>query len=463
MKKIRYIFIYVYAFFLIGCSGESKKKPNIIILFADDLGWADLGYKQQKFITPHIDALHAEGVYFDNARISVPTCSPSRGSILTGKHAVDLELFRHVPSTDTTKGFSWDGEPSKPYHVWAGDPVQMPSKNWLDTEETTYAESLKAQGYYNAFFGKWHLGEKEHYPIHQGFDEQHFVTPWGAPTRYYPPYFVRWEDHPFPGDSTKTYLTDSITNEVRRFVQNYDKEQPFQLSLFYYNVHHPHQGKIEWVRRYRKMGFSEHMAQYAAMVTALDESVGEIIQALKDKQIIDNTLIVFSSDQGGYFENVPFSGGKMKNTLYEGGTRVPLIIKYGNRYTPKIVQTPVSTFDILPTLVDVAGCKTDLINDIDGKSLMPLIENYAHEFESRYLISYRSYENQYISLLDGEWKFVGYRDGTIELFDLEKDIKETTDLSDEHPGKIEKYIDFIRNWEKQKGVLAFSGFKNETK
>ncbi len=444
---------------LVSCSSNELKQPNIVLLFVDDLGHADLGYAQEKFITPNIDRLRSESVFFENARISVPTCSPSRGSLLTGKHAVDLQLFRHIPSGDKSNGFTEDGVATREYSYWKNDPAEMGSRNWLNLEEVTYAEALRDLGYYNAFFGKWHLGEEKYYPVHQGFDEQHFVTNWGAPTRYYPPYFKRWKDHPFPGDSTKTYLTDSITTEVARFIHEYDKENPFQLSVYYYNVHSPFHGKISWLEKYRSMGYEDKMANYAAMVSAMDESVGTILLALEEKGLEDETVVIFAGDQGGTFNNPPFSGGKMINTLYEGGTRVPLLIRYSDKLPVIDIETPVFTYDIFPTLVSIAGGEPGNYGDIDGSDLIPLISGDETGFKDRPVISYRSYENQYISLLDGKWKFVGYRDGTVELFDLEADIMETNNLADQYPEIVDSMIETVKAWEKEKGVFDYSGFK----
>jgi arylsulfatase A-like enzyme len=454
-------FVLFAVFFIFISCKETKKeeqKPNFIILFTDDQGWADLGYKQEKFITPHIDKFKSEGVFFSDARPSSPACSPSRASIITGKHAVDLEIVRHIPATDTTKGFDWEGNASKTYNQWEWDPANMPSKNWLDLEEVTYAEALKKLNYYNFFIGKWHLGEKEYYPIHQGFDEQHFITNWGAPTRYYPPYFVRWEDHPQPGDSTKTYLTDSITEVTVDFIKNYNGNKPFHISLFYYNVHHPHDGKIEWVRKYRKMGYSEKEAQYAAMVSAVDESVGKIIASLKEKGIENETCILFASDQGGMFDNPPFTGGKMSKSLNEGGARIPFVLKYGNHFEPQKISNPISTYDVFPTLVDLAGGKPDNYPWLAGNSLVPLIKGNEIEFKNRPIISYRSYESQYASIRQGKWKFIAYRDGSMELFNLNKDKAEHNNLANEYPELINKYKTMLIEWEKEKDVFKYSGF-----
>ena len=161
--------------------GNAANKPNVVIFFVDDYGWADLGYRNPEFKTPNIDKLKNDGLEFTRAYVATPTCSPSRASLMTGKEAVRLEMPRHI--TD-------EGEmPDTKYNYWPADPVQMPSINYLPLEEITYAERLKEFGYYNMFIGKWHLGTKKYYPIHQGFDAQYGTTDAGHPKNYYQPFF----------------------------------------------------------------------------------------------------------------------------------------------------------------------------------------------------------------------------------------------------------------------------------
>jgi arylsulfatase A-like enzyme len=201
------------------------------------------------------------------------------------------------------------------------------------------------------------------------------------------------------------------------------------------------------------------MAHYAAMVSAMDESVGQILGALEEKGIEDETVVIFTSDQGGTFENPPYSGGKMINTLYEGGTRVPLMIKYGDNLPVTHIEKPVFTYDIFPTLVAFAGGDPKNMDDLEGSNVIPLIRGDDTNFKDRPVISYRSYENQYISVLKGQWKFIGYRDGKVELFDLSRDVTETNNVSELYPEKVDSMIMTIKVWEKEKGVFEFSGFK----
>lgn len=428
-------------------------KPNFLILFVDDLGSADLGYAQAQFHTPNIDSLKKSGLYFANARITTPTCSPSRATLLTGKSAADHEVIRHIPSYALDQGFTTNGEATTKYHYIDRDPAQVPSKNYLDTAEITYAEELTDLGYYNAFFGKWHLGHEPYHPIHQGFQEQHLVCNLGHPVSYYPPYFTRGVDH----DTNQLYLTDSLTKSVQQFIASYDKSEPFQLSVYYYNVHSPFEGRKDWVQKYKAQGMPDTLANYAAMVAAVDESVGKILTALKEKGVLDHTFIIFLSDQGGYFENPPFSGGKNDRTLFEGGARVPMIVKYGSHYEPRIFEEAVCSNDIFPTMLDLAGNhKVEYQTFIESTSLIPLIERNA--FPNRTLYGYRAYESQYASVIDGKWKLVAYRDGRTQLFNLSTDIKEENDLSESHPGTVKLLLDKLRYWEKNKEMETYSPF-----
>ncbi|MEQ9289090.1 MAG: sulfatase [Cyclobacteriaceae bacterium] len=389
-----------------------KQQPNIVLLFVDDYGWADVGYRNPKFHTPNIDQLKAEGLDFTRAYIATPTCSPSRASLLTGKEPVRFQMVRHI-------GKELDQE----FHLWETDPVQMPSRNWLPLEEKTYAEGLRELGYYNMFMGKWHLGSEKYFPTEQGFDDFYGTGHHGHPGSYYAPFFK--EGNPLPQFTDDQYLTDVLTDEAEKFIGTYERDQPFMLSLWYYNVHGPHIGRKDWLDKYRKEGLEGKDAEYAAMVSAMDESVGRVRKALEDKGISDNTVLILLSDQGGYFSNAPLSGGKRGgNTLGEGGARVPLIIRYPGVTQPgAITDVPVQSLDIFPTLMEIASGKKYVNKEINGTSLMPLLKGGT--LENRHLYFFRSYEDQYAAIMSGDWKLIRYHSGKYELFNVARDISET--------------------------------------
>ena len=249
MKKLALILLLIFTVGSGVSMAQENTKPNIVLFFVDDMGWADLGYRNFDFYTPNIDRLKDEGMDFQRAYIATPTCSPSRASILTGKESIRLEMPRHISHEDRF------GRNTKKYNYWPGDPVQRNSINWLPLGEITYAERLKDFGYYNMFIGKWHLGHEPYHPIHQGFDEQYGATNFGHPASYYPPYFR--EPNPLKDITGEKYLTDVLTNKADEFIRNYNKDKPFMLSMWYYNVHSPFIGRKDFIDRYKKLGWND--------------------------------------------------------------------------------------------------------------------------------------------------------------------------------------------------------------
>ncbi|TYA72041.1 sulfatase [Seonamhaeicola marinus] len=401
---------------------ETPNKPNIVMLFVDDYGWADIGYRNDVFSTPNLDQLKKDGLDFNRAYIPTPTCSPSRLSLLTGKEAVRLEMSRHIP---TEKDFI-----NADYNVWPTDPVKRPSRNYLPLNEVTYAEKLKEYGYYNHFIGKWHLGNGEYYPHNQGFDSVFGATDFGHPKSYYFPFFKDGGDPKryFEKNKKGDYLTDVLTDNAVDFISTYNKAQPFMLSFWYYSVHGPSVGRKDLLKKYQEAGLKGKYAHHAAMVEAMDESVGRIRKALNDKGISDNTVFIVLSDQGGAYTNAPLSGGKKGgNTLGEGGARVPFMVYYpGVTKANTVTDTPVQSIDVFPTLVEIASGNTYNNKDIQGISLMPLLK--GGQIAPRNLYFFRSYEDQYAAVISGDWKLIKYHSGKLQLFNITNDISEKNNL-----------------------------------
>jgi len=418
---------------------SADSPPNIVLLFVDDYGWADLGFRNLEFYTPNIDQLKNEGMEFSRAYVATPTCSPSRASLLTGKEPIRLEMPRHITYEDRY------GRNTQKYNYWETDPVQRNSINWLPLEEVTYAERLKEYGYYNMFIGKWHLGHEPYYPVKQGFNEQYGTSNFGHPKQYYPPYF----DDPNPLPETKDeYLTDVLTNKAEDFIRNYDKEQPFMLSMWYYNVHSPFNGRKDLIKRYKDQGWDDRYANYGAMVSAMDESVGRIREALKEKGIDKNTVVIFTSDQGGYFPNFPLRGGKIGNTLGEGGARVPFLVRYpGLTKAGETCNTPIQTIDIYPTLVEIASGSACKDEQIQGKSILPLVK--GEDFPARNLYFFRSYEDQYAAIISGDWKLIKYHQGPSELYNIKEDQSEINNLVNIKTGIARNLLKQLEEWEKE--------------
>lgn len=414
-----------------GCKGQASKKenkptsksdkPNIVLLFVDDYGWADIGFRNSEFQTPNLDKFKSESLNFNRAYIPTPTCSPSRLSLLTGKEAIRLGMPRHI-SLD-------ENNPDAEYNLWPTDPVQMPSRNYLPLKEVTYAEDLKKQGYYNMFIGKWHLGHTGRYPTDQGFDAEFGTTDHGHPKSYYYPFFKGGDPLGFMKNYKKgDYLTDVLTDGAVDFIKNYDKQDPFMLSFWYYSVHGPSVGREDLLKKYQDAGFVGKYAHHHAMVEAMDESVGRVRKALEEKGIAENTVIIVLSDQGGAYTNAPLAGGKKGgNTLGEGGARVPLLINYPKVTKPNTeTNVPVQSIDIYPTLMEIASGKPYKNDNIQGVSLLPILKGNA--IAKRNLYFFRSYEDQYTAVISGDWKLVKYHSGKYQLFNVTEDLGEKNDL-----------------------------------
>jgi arylsulfatase A-like enzyme len=442
---------------LISQIGFAAEKPNIILFFVDDLGWSDLGHRNPVFESPNIDTLAKQGLNFEQAYIACPTCSPSRCTLLTGKHPARLKLVRHIPN-NKKNGFDKFGRTNKKFNLWETDPAQFPSVNWLSLEHTTYAEVLKKLGYYNLFVGKWHLGYEKYHPIHQGFDQQIGTSNAGHPRSYYPPYF---RNSDVLANEKERYLTDKLTDETVKFIEQYDKAQPFMISFWYYSVHGPHIGRKDLVKHFQAKGLTGRYAHYAAMVKAVDESIGRVRSALKKKGIEKETIIIFLSDQGGYFDNPPFHGGKRIDTLYEGGARVPLIFHWPSVTKPDAKNNSiVQSTDLFPTLIEIAGGDLSQFRDLDGISLLSTIRKNSTLQRGQPIFGYRAYEDLYASVRDGDWKLLAYRSGTVKLYNIGKNIKEQNDLAKVHPDIARQLLVKLVAWEKQMGVEKYSGVQH---
>lgn len=251
-------------------------------------------------------------------------------------------------------------------------------------------------------------GEKRH-PTQQGFDAQFGTTNAGHPRRYYPPFFKPEQDPmEFSNDYKEEYLTDVLTDGAVKFISTYDRAQPFMLSLWYYNVHGPFVGRKDWLKKYQDEGLEGDYAEYAAMVSAMDESVGRVRKALEKKGISENTVVILLSDQGGKFTNAPLSGGKTGgNTLGEGGARVPFMVNYpGVTKSGTTTSAPVQSVDLYPTTVEIASGNDCTDYQINGKSLMPLLK--GEKITQRSMYFFRNYEDQYTAVINGDWKLVKY-------------------------------------------------------
>jgi len=428
-------------------SQADESRPNVVLIVADDLGWADLSVYGSRFHrTPRLDRLAAEGRRFSQAYAASPVCSPTRASLLTGKHPARLHLTDWLP-----------GRPDLPSQRLARPSIAQQ----LPLEEETLAEMLKANGYATASLGKWHLGGPGFEPTLQGFDRNVAGDARGAPLSYRAPYSRAGQVmpglEPAPQDE---YLTDRLTMEAERFIEE-NAKRPFFLYLPHFAVHIPLSAKQELVAKYPKWDGTPHGRQenpvYAAMVESLDESVGRILDCLERQGLSSRTIVIFTSDNGGLAtlegprtpatSNAPLREGK--GWLYEGGIRVPLLIRWPGHVAPGIESSPVWSGDLVPTLRGLCGL--DALSSGDGVSLERLLTRGEPLGPRSLHWHYPHYSNQGGrpggAIRAGKWKLIEYyENGRHELFDLERDPGESTNLIDTEAKRAEELAAQLHAW-----------------
>jgi arylsulfatase A len=434
---------------------SGRRPPNVVLILADDLGWADLGAYGSRFHrTPNLDRLASRGVRFTDAYAAAPVCSPSRAALLTGRHPARLRLTDWLP-----------GRPDAPDQKLARPPIRQA----LPLEETTLAEVFKAAGYATASIGKWHLGGDGFGPREQGFDLNVAGDHHGTPVSYFFPYRRGAETTPGLEEGREgEYLTDRLTDEAVKFVER-NRRRPFFLYLPHFAVHIPMKAKPELIARYKTSANSaepQHNPIYAAMLESLDEGVGRVLRKLDELGLRDDTIVVFTSDNGGLnveegpntppTSNAPLRAGK--GYLYEGGIRVPLIFDWpAARWRPGVVRAPVSGVDLFDTISDLAGLRTP--RPTDGVSLVPLLRRgrAAGAWRETLFWHYPHYSNQggrpSGAVREGAYKLVEfYEDGRLELYDVRRDPGETRDLSARMPARAKALRAKLARWRENVGA-----------
>ena len=431
--------------------GNAPRPPNIVFILIDDLGWADLGcYGSTFHETPHLDRLAAGGVRFTNAYAASPLCSPTRAAILTGKHPARLHLTTYLP-----------GRPDSP-----GQKLLHPKINpHLPLAQVTLPEALKVAGYQCGHIGKWHLGGKGFLPEDQGFDLNLGGTAGGSPPG--PGGFFAFQTPTLKAANKDEYLTDRLTDEAERFIEA-NREKPFFLYLCHFAVHIPLQGKEEAVKKYEakaKPGQGLAMGQnnpvYAAMLESVDESVGRVVRKLDELGLGENTLVVFTSDNGGLSvkegaltpatSNAPLRGAK--GQLFEGGIRVPLIVRMpGKVAAGRVCDVPVTSTDFFPTFLRTCTGETSPNLPADGTDITALLTGEAGGLEREALYWHLPhYSNQggtpSGAVRKGDYKLIEfYEDNRLELYHLAEDGGENRDLSRERPDKRNELHRLLTEW-----------------
>ncbi len=450
-------------FWLVASSAQTAQRSNLVLILADDLGWADLScYGNDLHQTPNLDRLARQGVRFTDAYAASPVCTPTRAAILTGLHPARLHMT------------IWRESALNRGNRKLLQPVCLDS---LPLKHVTLAEVLKKAGYFNAHLGKWHVGRAEAYPQAHGFHVNIGGTLWGAPQTFWYPfngddYFRDWRYVPGlePGNKGD-YLTDRLTDKALGIMEKQTKaSRSFYLNLWYHSVHTPIEGKPELVEHYRKKikpGSVRKNPHYAAMVHSLDENVGRVLAKIDELGVADNTWVIFTSDNGGFINkcklnrdlavanNAPLRSGK--GSCYEGGVRVPLIVRGPQVAQGKISSEPVYAPDLYPTLLRAAGLSDQAQAGIDGVDFTPLLQNpdatlkrealyfhYPHYYQTTTPVS---------ALRKGDWKLLEYyEDNRLELFNLKQDPGETQDISTANPDLVRRLRMELDVWRKKVGA-----------
>ena len=425
---------------------SDDNQPNIVFILADDLGWADVGFNGAAYYeTSNLDRLAASGITFANAYANAANCAPTRASILSGQYTPRHSIL--------TVGASNRGDQK------AQRLIPVPNQSVLDTSTFSMAEMLKTADYHTAFIGKWHLGNHlKSSPLAHGFD--YTLAGWekGSPKSYFSPY-----QNPALEDGPEgEHLTDRLTSEAMKYIQSRNANKaPFFLYLSYYAVHAPFEAKDSLIAKYRSKNPAVEGRDnpiYAAMIETLDANIGRLHQYLEEQGLMDNTILVFWSDNGGSFRatvNNPLKGAK--GMPWEGGIRVPAFL-YAPAFFPeaKTQETPVISTDLYLTFAEWAGASLPDNYPLDGVSLAPLLS--GQELEERaifwyapvYLPGGEDYAFRMVPsaiIRKGDYKLIWeYGTDRTRLYNLKEDSGETRDLSQQQTGLKQKLLSELRDW-----------------
>lgn len=444
------------SFLLCHSVKAQSEKMNIIFILVDDLGWMDTGvYGSEYYETPNIDNLAKMGMRFTNAYAANPFCSPSRAAILTGRYPSRYDFTsangHRQANPDMVSGL--DDKGAAPWQKV----VTPMMRNYMPLEEQTLAEVLKREGYTTIHLGKWHLGSKEYLPENQGFDHNIGGYTNGWPNSYFSPY----RNYKITDGPEGEHLTDRLTTEAINFIKK-NKNKPFYMNLWYFSVHNPLQAKKELVEKYEqkidprgRQGFPV----MGAMIETLDQNIGRLMTALEQQKLMDNTILVFTSDNGGVeyesyngktpTDNYPLRDGK--GNVHEGGIRVPCIIRWpGQTQAGGVSNQVVSGIDFFPTLLDMIGADQSAVkNDIDGLSLTQVLKSDKQLQRKGVYIDfphYTIYPANYPStvLVNDQWKFIRvyghapYGGNFNELYKIDEDIEENFNVAAYYPEVIKE-------------------------
>ena len=426
------------ALILSAASHAASAKPNIIFILADDLGWTDTAtYGSKYYETPNIDRLASQGLKLTRYH-NCQNCQPTRAAIMTGQYGARTGVY----TVGGIGRFEWEGRPLRP----------VDNVTELPLDRSTIAQQLKGAGYATAMFGKWHLGEDEaHHPAARGFDEA--IVSMG---RHFD--FNTKPKTPYPQG---TYLADFLTDKAVDFIRR-KKDGPFFLYLPHFGVHAPHQAKADLIEHFKPKApvGGHHDPTYAAMIASVDESVGRVMKTLDELGLAENTVVIFSSDNGGVggYERDGVQGGSVtdnaplrsgKGSLYEGGTRDPFVVRWPGVTKPgSTCDVPTIHVDVFPTFLEIAGAAKPK-QVLDGESMVKLFRDPGATLQREAIFQHfpgylgaggGTWRTTPVGLIEvGDWKLMEFfEDGRLELYNLHDDIGESKNLAKEMPDKTKE-------------------------
>ena len=444
------IFITVFTFSLL-LSFNVLSKPNVLFILIDDMGWMDLGCQGNKNLrTPNIDNLAKGGMRFTDAYAPAPVCSPTRAAIITGQSPARLQITNHLPHQD---------------RFTPKDSKLLPAKmlNHLSLESETLAERLKKDAHYaTAFIGKWHLytgRDNKYNPLNQGFDINIGGCSYGGPPTFFDPYRIDF----LPDRKEGEYLPNRLADEAIAFISEQNsKDKPFFVALWNYTVHWPMEAPDKLVEKYKNLpvkGYRDH--RYAAMIEAMDIAIGKVLKSLDDLNITEETLVIFTSDNGpfgGVGDASPLRADK--GHLYEGGIRVPLIVRWpGKVEAGEVEETPVILTDLHPTILAATGLDLNSTIPNDGHNLLPLLKGKEKLKNRAVYWHYPNFafhrDNRLGSAIrEGDHKLIHFYDtDSVELYNLKNDIGEKNDLSGQMPQLASRLKNKLNVWLQDSGAV----------
>ena len=438
--------------FIFSCQNNivDNEKPNVVLIVADDLGWSDLSYMGSTYYeTPNIDKLSKSGMTFYNGYASSANCAPSRASMLTGKYHPFHGIY-------TVKNSDRGNKKTRKI-------IPIKTKTKLELQYFILPEMLKSKGYSTGHFGKWHMGPKGYFPKQMGFDINIGGNEHGGPGSYFSPY-----KYPNMSNGPKDeYLTDRIGDEVVKFIEK-NKENNFFAYVPFFSVHTPIQSKSDYEKKYRNKESNEYhnREDYAGMIQSLDENIGKILDKIEKLNLSKNTLIIFTSDNGGIraiSNQYPLRAGK--GSYYEGGIKVPMIFSWPEKIKAGSTSNErISNIDFYPTIKSIIGYNETI--DLDGENLTPIFNSKALKKRELYF-HFPIYLEPYNVHLDSgsdplfrtrpgsviikdNWKLHHYyEDNNFELYNLENDISESKNLIDINKEKKAELLNNLDNWLKK--------------